>query len=82
MHICSVTNEHANMYHSLHVLLYREKCISLIKNSLSTAKIVFVVVSGEAEFPGTLFSSDKVFCSICKILDNVNEQNMQLRLLY
>lgn len=44
-----------------------------------------VVFSGEtdvyAAFPGTLSSSDKVFCSICEILDNVIRQNIQLRLL-
>ena len=53
------------------------------KNSLNTAKIV--VFLGEtdlyAAFPGTLSSSDKVFCSICEILDNVIRQNIQLRLL-
>lgn len=57
----------------------------LIKNSLSAAKIVFVVVSGEtdlyAEYPGTPSISDQVFCSNCEILDNVIKQNTQLRLL-
>lgn len=74
------------MYHTDVYVILRNVFSVLIKNSLRVAKNGFVVVSGEAdlyaEFPGTSSSSDKVFWSICEILDNAIKQSLQLRPLH
>lgn len=71
------------MHHADCFFFIRKLFCFVIENSAKS--VVVVVVSGEtdcyAEFPGTLSSFDKVFCSICAILDNVIKQNIQLRLL-